>query len=244
MSAAAEISKPLPGRQLLLDLLPPPAPDFDNFIVGGNTEALAALREWLATPGGPTCFLLWGEAHSGRRHLLAASGLPLVDVAAAEIDVATAITAQTAPALAVANADRLDAAGQTALFVAFNHRRQNHGKLLLSSMQPPAALTIREDLRTRLGSGLVYRLNALSDAEKSAALLARAEALGLELPAGALDFLFSRSARDLGTLTALIDALDRYTLEHRRPVTLPLLRRLLESERTPEPQPEPLSANR
>ncbi|HEY5763585.1 MAG TPA: DnaA/Hda family protein [Rhodocyclaceae bacterium] len=240
MSTAAGTTEAQPGRQLLLDLLPPPAPNFDNFIVGGNAEALAALREWLSLPGSPTCFLLWGEAHSGRRHLLAASGLPLVDAAATELDVAAALAAQTAPALAVANADRLDAAGQTALFVAFNHRRQNRGKLLLSSVQPPAALAIREDLRTRLGSGLVYRLNALSDAEKSAALLARAEALGLELPAGTLDFLFSRSARDLGTLTALIDALDRYTLEHRRPVTLPLLRRLLESE----PNPEPLTVNR
>lgn len=232
MSATVDSTETQPARQLLLDLLPPPAPSFDNFIVGGNAETLAALREWLATPGGPTCFLLWGEAHAGRRHLLAASSLPLVDANAAAGDAATAIAAQTDSALAVANADRLDEAGQTALFVAFNHRRQNRGKLLVSSVQPPAALTIREDLRTRLASGLVYRLNALSDAEKSAALEARAEALGLALPAGALDTLFSRSARDLGTLTALIDALDRYTLERRCPVTLPLLRRLLETEPT------------
>jgi DnaA family protein len=228
-AAALSDSAPLPRRQLLLDLLPPPAPSFANFIPGANAETLAALREWLDDPAAPTCLLLWGETHSGRRHLLAASGLPLVDAGA---EAAAAIAANAGPGLALANVERLDEAAQSALFVAFNRRRQSGGKLLVSSLQPPAALTLREDLRTRLGSGLVYRLQALSDSEKAAALSARAAALGLALPAGTLDYLFSRSARDLGSLTALIDALDRYTLEHRRPVTLPLLRRLLDGDAT------------
>lgn len=218
-----------PAKQLLLDLLPPPTPSFDNFIPGSNAETLAALREWLADPAAPTCLLLWGETHSGRRHLLTASGLPLVEPGQSA---AEAIAATSSPGLAVACVEQLDDASQSALFVAFNHRRQNGGKLLASSLQPPASLSLREDLRTRLGSGLVYRLHALSDSEKAAAISARATALGLTLPAGALDYLFSRSARDLGSLTALIDALDRYTLEHRRPVTLPLLRRLLDGDTT------------
>ena len=33
--------------------------------------------------------------------------------------------------------------------------------------------------------------------------------------------------RDMRTMSAFIDALDRYTLEHKRAVTLPLLRQLL-----------------
>ena len=53
-------------QQLLLDLLPPPAPTFDNFVQGRNGEAVSALQGWLDDPRGPTCFLLWGEAHGGR----------------------------------------------------------------------------------------------------------------------------------------------------------------------------------
>lgn len=213
------------ARQLLLDLLPPPKPDFDNFVVGANQETLVALHEWLADPKAPTCFLLWGERHSGRRHLLAASGLALADATDLEGRVPAS---WDAAGLALTNVDRLGSEGQNALFNAFNHRRQHGGKLLVSSLQPPAALTLREDLRTRLGSGLVYRLLPLTDAEKAAALNARAQALGLALPAGALDYLFSRSARDMGSLTSLIDSLNRYSLEHRRSVSLPLMRRLLD----------------
>jgi DnaA family protein len=215
---------PAGARQLLLDLLPPPPPSFDNFITGANGEALAALRDWLTAADPPLCFLLWGEAASGRRHLLAASGLPLID---ANAEAAARLGAETAAAIAVADLDRLDEAGQTALFNAFNRRRAAGGRLLVSSHQPPAALAMREDLRTRLGSGLVYRLLPLSEAEKETAMQRRAAALGLALPAGALGYLLARCPRDLGTLLSVIDALDRFTLERRRPVTMPLLRELL-----------------
>ena len=42
-----------------------------------------------------------------------------------------------------------------------------------------------------------------------------------------LSYLMSRSPRDMPTLLALVDALDRYSLERKRPVTLALLRDLL-----------------
>lgn len=221
------------GAQLLLDLLPPPHPGFDNFIAGANGEALATLRAWLAAGDAPTCFVLWGERHSGRRHLLAASGWTLVDAgpaAAAQIDASA-----SAADLAVANVDRLDADGQAALFKAFNHRRIDGGRLLASSLQPPAALAVREDLRTRLASGLVYRLAPLADADKAAALAARAQALGLDLPAPCIDYLFRHAPRDLGSLIALVDALDRFTLREQRAVTLPVLKTLL--AQLPDPTP-------
>lgn len=220
------------GGQLLLDLLPPPHPAFDNFIAGANGEALATLRAWLAAAAGPTCFVLWGERHSGRRHLLAASGWTLVDAgpsAAAQID------ASGSGDLAVADIDRLAADGQAALFKAFNRRRVDGGRLLASSLQPPAALAVREDLRTRLASGLVYRLAPLADADKAAALAARAQALGLDLPAPCIDYLFRHAPRDLGSLIALVDALDRFTLREQRAVTLPVLKTLL--AQLPDPTP-------
>jgi DnaA-homolog protein len=218
-------------QQLLLELLPPPAATFDNFIVGQNAATLNALRQWCADTRGSTCFLLWGEAGSGRRHLLAASGAQALPDAAAAAE--TAIAAAPPGSIFCKNdVDLLTPEGQVALFNAFNRLKLAGGKLLVASTQPPAALAehgVREDLRTRLGSGLVYRLQALSDAEKRAALNERAEARGLKLPDEAIDYLFRHARRDMGTLSALIDALDRFTLQHQRPVTLPLLRTLLQS---------------
>ena len=61
-------------RQLILDLLPEIPPTLDNFVANGNAETLAALTGWLAGARPETSFCLWGEAGSGRSHLLLASG--------------------------------------------------------------------------------------------------------------------------------------------------------------------------
>jgi DnaA family protein len=47
-----------------------------------------------------------------------------------------------------------------------------------------------------------------------------------------LDYLLSRARRDMPSLIALIDALDLYSLETKRPVTLPLVRELLNQNQT------------
>ncbi len=44
---------------------------------------------------------------------------------------------------------------------------------------PPAFLPVREDLRTRMGWGLIYQVHELSDEEKIAALSQAAAARGL-----------------------------------------------------------------
>ena len=197
-----------PMRQLLLDLMPESPPSLANFVGDGNEEALAALADWFSGP--QPLFLLWGEAGSGKSHLLQASGLHFVDGA-------------QDPLLA----------GQIALFNHFNRLRLavengRPGKLLVASDQPPAALQLREDLRTRLGSALIFRLRPLSDEEKLAALTAQAADRGLKLSREALTYLMNRSSRDMRTLAALLAALDRYSLEHKRPITLPLLREVLQ----------------
>jgi len=93
---------------------------------------------------------------------------------------------------------------------------------------PPAALSLREDLRTRLAWGLVYQLRAPSDADKAAHLRAEAARRGLRLPEEVLAYLLSHLPRDLASLNAVLDALDRYSLASRRPLTLPLVREALQ----------------
>lgn len=235
-------------QQLVLDLLPPPAPTLDNFVPGRNVEVLSTLREWLTGAVSTTCLLVWGEAHSGCSHLLQAAvgsaGGVYVDCRRDPDLAEFADLPESVSLFAADGAEALGADGQVRLFNVYNRlkTRGGHGmpegRLLVASRQPPAALALREDLRTRLGSGLVYRLTPLSDAEKGAALEERAARRGLTLPAGALDYLFRHAARDMGSLTALIDALDRFTLEHKRPVTLAVLRSLLHDRQQGEGAPD------
>jgi DnaA family protein len=210
-------------RQLILDLLPEAPPTLDNFVAGGNAEAVAALTGWLAGTRAETSFCLWGEAGSGTSHLLLASGFPYVDAA---LDPALGKVTEVRQ-LAVDHVGALSEAGQIALFNHFNRLKMAAGRLLTAAGQPPAHLALREDLRTRLGSGLIYRLRPLSDAEKASALLGQARERALKLSPESIDYLMRHAPRDMRTLSAFIAALDRYTLEHKRAVTLPLLRQLL-----------------
>ncbi|MFZ2854868.1 MAG: DnaA regulatory inactivator Hda [Rhodocyclaceae bacterium] len=211
-------------RQLVLDLLPEAAPSFDNFVSGGNSEALTGLAAWLAPESREPLLLLWGEAGAGKTHLLHACAARYID---ARSDPDLAAVGEALDFYAIDHVEALSDAGQIALFNLFNRLRAAAGRLLVAASLPPLQLKLREDLRTRLGSGLIYRLQPLTDAEKIDALGAQATARGLRLPPDALDYLFARAPRDMRSLTAFLAALDRYSLEHKRPITLPLLREVL-----------------
>ncbi len=213
-------------RQLILDLLPDSPPTLDNFVAGGNGEAVAALTGWLAGQLEATAFCLHGEAGCGKSHLLLASGFVYVDAA---LNPALAGVTADEP-LAVDNLDALDTDGQVALFALFNQIKADGGRLLTAAPQPPAHLALREDLRTRLGSGLIYRLQALSDEEKAAAVAGLAKERALKLSPEVIAYLLRHVSRDMRTLAMLVVALDQYTLEQKRPVTLPLLREMLQTD--------------
>ena len=219
-------------RQLLLDLLPETPPSLDNFVAGCNGEALAGLTNWLSPDNREASLLLWGEGGAGKTHLLQASGAAYHD-ALADPDIA-AIEAELLadnpgkPRFhAVDNVGALSAPGQILCFILSTRKRPAAGRLLTAAFLPPVQLDLREDLRTRLGQGLIYRIHALTDDQMLDALRAYAAARRLRLPPESFDYLFARAPRDMRSLMDLLGALDRYSLEHKRAITLPLLREVL-----------------
>jgi len=217
-------------KQLLLDLNAHKSPALDTFVTGQNGELLALLTRVAqgAVSGlGERFIYLWGEAGAGKSHLLRA----LADVDGATYLGGAADEAALAyrPQLRLYLLDDvagLSAASQIAAFTLFNQVREQGGVLVAAGPQPPALLAVREDLRTRLGWGLIYQVHGLTDAEKIAALEQAAAARGLVLSAGVLPYLMTHFKRDMPSLTAMLDALDRYSLETKRPITLPLLKEL------------------
>ncbi len=211
--------------QLLLDIAPDWVPSLDNFVPGRNAELFAALRAALANPEG-RCFYLWGEAGCGKSHLLRA----LVGQAQAEGQAAVYAQGTVPAAAAVAavdDVDALDGAGQIALFELYNAQRESGCLLLVSGLAAPAHLQVRDDLRTRLGWGLVYQVQALNDAEKAHALEQHARARGLELPGEVTQYLLRHGRRDLPSLLAVLDALDEHCLRLKRAPSLPILKEVM-----------------
>jgi DnaA family protein len=118
--------------------------------------------------------------------------------------------------------------GQVALFRTFNAARLAGLALLLSGPEPPLRLRLREDLRTRIGQTLVFEVKPLSDEEKAAALGRHALRRGMRVDDGLVRYLLARGRRDLPSLMAVLDHLDRVSLEQHRALTLPLLREVMQ----------------
>jgi DnaA family protein len=200
-------------RQLPLAISAPSEPDLDNYVPGDNAEALTRVRE-LATGVLPEAIVyLWGEPGSGRSHLLRAA-------------------ARANPRLVIVDdVETLDPVSQQALFNAINAARDGQAPVLVAGSAPPAQLALREDLRTRLAWGLVYRLKPLSDVDKALHLRTEAERRGLKLTDEVVRYLLNHLPRDLASLNGVLDRLDRHSLARQRSVTLPLVREALAEPR-------------
>ena len=195
-------------QQLPLGISQGAEPAFDNFVAGRNAEALARVRALAAGTLGERIVYLWGEPGSGRSHLLHAA-------------------ARANPGLVIAdNVEALDAEGQQALFVAINEG----SAVLAAGAKPPAQLALRADLTTRLAWGLVYQLVPLGDEDKARHLKSVAAERGLQLSDDIVGYLLTRLPRDMRSLQAVMEVLDRYSLMRKRPLTLPLVREALTEE--------------
>ena len=193
-------------RQLALKISPPPRPTLENFVAGANAELVARLRELLAGNFPESVLYLWGEPGSGKSHLLHAYGRHAVD-----------------------DVEKLDDAAQIGLFNAINEARQSGGAVLAAGNAPPAQLPLREDLKSRLAWGLVYQVKPLTDEERAVFLRGEAERRGMRLPEEIIGYLLTHVRRDLPTLAAILDALDKNSLERQRQITLPLLKDTLKT---------------
>jgi DnaA family protein len=220
-------------KQLALDFANPPLPTLENFVAGLNTELVHNLRRVVGGNAPERFIYLWGLPGCGRSHLLKGA------VAAAHGNGLSATYIACAPGTqlpqgngrmdccALDDVERLDPEQQIAAFHLHNTLREHQGALVAAGAAPPVQLRLRSDLVTRLGWGLVYQVHALTDEDKARALADHAALRGFRLPPEVCEFLLTRGRRDMPSLIATLDALDRHSLETKRPITVPLARELL-----------------
>jgi DnaA family protein len=240
-------------RQIALDLGHTPKPTLDNFIATGNENLIAVLkdiqRSWQQAQNNQTAsnadskmIHLWGASGSGRTHLLSALQLQASELginayllnhessmdewrACADV----LIENNQAPGLlCIDDIDHLSEFAQGALFRLHNLIREaSHQYLITTSLAAASHLQIREDLKTRLVWGLVFQMHALSDSEKLQALEQAAAERGLQISSEVAPWLLKHFHRDMPSLMSLLEALDQYSLETKRAITLPLLKEML-----------------
>ena len=213
-------------QQVLPHIRPPQQPSLDNFVTGSNSELLTLLAQCVAGSETRPVYL-WGGSGSGRSHLLQAVAAQSGCLAVKGSEVPGDFLPPDASLVVIDDVEQLSPDAQIALFRCFNDQRPRRLRLLLSGTTAPLHLPSREDLRTRIGQALIYEVKPLTDSEKASALLYHAAQRGMKVDDHIIDYLLRHGRRDLPSLMAVLDALDQQSLEQKRPVTLPLLREIL-----------------
>ena len=227
-------------KQMALDIGLSTRPSLQTFFAGPNEAALNHLHLW--TTGGtraPVPTYLWGETGSGKTHLLQAVHQALTEqgLAVGWLDSHTFHPPEFNDDWVAVLMDDVHLYNAEQQHTAFNWfvnaltpRSGVPRWVLAAGALPPADLKLREDLRTRLGWGHVFQLQALTDAERRAVLRQQADSRGVFLGDEVMDFILTRFSRDLASLVQLLDRLDGYSLQTQRPITIPLIKSMLENE--------------
>ena len=205
---------------------------FKSFVPGANSLTFEHVRDM---PLGTAPLYLWGPSGSGKSHLLHALAQQQ-QRRGAQVGWFSASdplpwTHNEAWSLIVLDdCDRFDAQQQQAAFALFVEASSHATAVAAAGRVPPVDLALRDDLRTRLGWGVVLALLPLSEAESRAALRREADRRGLFLSDEVMDHLLTRFARDLKHLMAMLDRLDKFAMVSKRAVSVPLLKQMLVEE--------------
>ena len=213
---------------------------FNDFFPGSNQEVLTHLQRCIAGDGESQIFLC-GSPGLGKSHLLQAcchqahkQGLSAFyfDLSAHGLpDPALLTGLEKFDLVCFDNIELIagDPVWEIAFFNFFNQHRSLGHRLILSAACVPSDLKVQlPDLKTRLTWGLTITLKPLADEDKINALMFKADLMGFEISAQAGRFLLTHFDRDLASLWALLDKLDKASLAAKRKLTLPFLKKILD----------------
>ena len=224
--------------QLPLALRYPPDQRLENFIAA--PEGAVAQLNHIAAWAGADWLYLAGPTGTGKTHLSLAlcvateqagrraAYLPLIAAVGRLREALDALEGHDVLALDGLEAIAGNREAEVALFDFHNRARAAGVTVLYTAQKAPEELgLVLPDLRSRLSQCTRLVLPALDDVARAAVLRDRAQRRGLLLEEAAIDWLLTRTERDLSQLLRLLDRLDRESLAAQRRITVPFLRQVL-----------------
>ncbi len=212
-------------------------PSFANFLVAKNSTSINSLHDFLNSR--QSLFYLWGANGSGKTHLLNAIALKLKQQKAVIIDYQQLNDRQNISLIEMFDCICLDNAQsiagnqqlEEALFYWINEIRQGEKKIIiastLSNNDPKWQLP---DLISRLQSGRTHELLALERTDALLVFQQQAHQKGLTISSVILKYIEKNCSMNMSFLTQLLKKLDQITLSEKKQLTIPLLKKILQTE--------------
>jgi DnaA family protein len=227
--------------QLPLNIVLSDFATFENFYQGHNQKLALFLKNFVADfqPTNSIVYL-WGVPDSGRTHLLQASCrlAGQLDFSSVYLPLAklNEFSEEVFEGLEAVDLICLDDIGkiigkdnwEQIIFKIVNNAYANKQKLLVTANCLPKALAINlEDLRSRLLSGLIFEVFAMTDVEKLKAMMLWAGNRGIILSEKVGRFLLSRYSRSASQLFNVLETLDKQSLIKKRELTVKFVKEVL-----------------
>ncbi len=216
---------------------------FGNFeVTPDNAELVDAVRR-IASCGTPERVLIAGDPGVGKSHLLEASCaeartggdavafVPMREWCAQGVDAVRGLGRSGLLCIDDIDAVAGDRGWEEALLALLETSASTRTRLLVSARATPSGIPFAlADLQSRLSAAAVYRLRALDDESRARALRRHASGRGIDIPDDVVGYVLTRHRRDMASLVALLDRLDYQSMAHRRRLTVPFVRGLLETD--------------
>lgn len=212
-------------------------PSFDNFIPINNQMVIDALK----SPKNQFVHIT-GTQSSGKTHLLKSwiasanhmrKSAKYIDTKDKEGAEELRHLATYYQFIAIDNIDNLDEQKQIELFDLFNSIKLNDRNNLLltsSSISLENNHNIRDDLKTRLLSGLNLHLKTPSDEEIIQILQIFIAKEGIKLNDAELSYMITRYTRNIGVLINTINKVAEIAVMEKKNITIPLIKQVISTK--------------
>ncbi len=198
----------------------------DFFVSASNRQAVERIAAWPDWPG--RVLALVGPASSGKSHLAAI----WAERAGARVCSGQSLDSDTmkppeAECVLVDDADRVQS--EEALLHLFNWLRERRGSLLLTATGRPVGWGVKlPDLSSRLATVTVAEIEPPDD-DLLAGLIGKQLAdRQLTVSDAVIRFIVRRMERSYKAARGIVEQLDALSLSERRPITIPLARKMFE----------------
>ncbi len=182
---------------------------------------------------------IWGQAGSGKSHLLQAlchkvnakkkDSIYLQDLGNHSSEILHSLESYSLVCLDDIHKVIGDESWELDLFHLMNSVKDGDTRLVVSASTPSARLNIGlPDLASRLRAAVAIETAALDDGQKVGMLMRRANNRGFALNDEVARFILDRSPRDMHHLIELLGKLEMETLRQQKKLTIPFVKKTLQ----------------
>lgn len=216
------------ASQLILEFDHRPSLSGDDFLVApNNADAVGWIDKW---PDWPTTVLnVVGPPGCGKSHLSAVLRSKIdVDLLPIE-QLSEPYQPTSSRTIIIEDVDLLlTEVHEEGLFHLINDLKDQGGYLLLNSISPPSRWTVKlADLRSRLMAANVVEITPPDDNLIAAVLVKLFQDRQLRISDDVIAYAVRRMERSFATARRLVETADRTALSEKKPITVPLIKRVL-----------------